>query len=137
MKRSRKAVEYQNNMSFQSCLLVVAFATIASCHGQTCKYRLAELSKVATMNSLSFISQVNRAPDISLITARRYTTVAAKLQECTPLTQDVVDHFRCTAIWMGSGRSSRGEWMALLTSTATGPAMSMALVTLMVNTGWA
>ena len=63
--------------------------------------------------------------------------MAAPPLECTPLTQVVVGHSRCSVIWMDSGRSSRGEWMALSTSTATGPAMSMALVTLTVNTGWA
>ena len=63
--------------------------------------------------------------------------VAAPPLECTPLTQVVVDHSRCSVIWTDSGRSSRGEWMALWTSIATGPAMSMALVTLTVNTGWA
>ena len=40
-------------------------------------------------------------------------------------------------IWKDSGRSSRGERMALSTSIANGPAMSMASVTLTVSTGWA
>ena len=60
--------------------------------------------------------------------------MVAPPRECTPLTQVVVDPSRCTAIWTVSGRSSRGEWMALLTSSATGPAMLMASVTLTVNT---
>ena len=85
---------------------------------------------------ICLISQVDSAPNISLVTVRRYTTVAVPPQECTPLTQVVVDPSRCTAIWTVSGRSSRGEWMVLSTSSATGPAMLMASVTLMVNTGW-
>ena len=84
-----------------------------------------------TKGCLSFHSALN----VSLVTARRCKTVAAPPRECTPLTQVVVDHSRCTAIWMVSGRSSGGEWMALSTSTATGPAMLMALMTWMVNTG--
>ena len=39
--------------------------------------------------------------------------VAASPLECTPLTQVVVSHSRCSVIWMDSGRSSREEWMAL------------------------
>ena len=62
--------------------------------------------------------------------------MATPPQECTPLTQVVVDPSRCTAIWTVNGRSSRGEWMALSTSTTTGPAMLMASMTLMANTGW-
>ena len=82
------------------------------------------------------MSQMNWTLNVSLVTARRYTMRTSTPWEFTSLTPVVVNHSTCTAIWTVSGRSSRGDWMALLTSTATGPAMLMALVTLTVNTGW-
>ena len=107
-------VDNQINMFLPSpLLLVVAFATMASCHGETCKFRCTHQYHRIKLRPLHImiclISQLNSAPDIFLVTARRYTTVAAPPQECTPLTQVVVDPSRCTVIWTVSGRSSRGE----------------------------
>ena len=81
--------------------------------------------------------QVNSAPIISLAAAKRCTVVAAPPLECTPLTQVEVINFKSFVYGTDSGRSSRGERMVLLTLQLHGPAMSMASVTLTVNTGWA
>ena len=144
------SIDSKGRMLFVNCLfLVTALATAATCYGETCKFTYIEsdviVSHLVTASDIIaailytyytvLVFQVNSAPIISLATARMCTVVAAPPLECIPLTQVVVGHSRCSVIWTDSRRSSRGEWTALLTSTATGPAMSMALVTLLANTG--
>ena len=58
-------------------------------------------------------------------------------QVSTPLIPAVVDRFRCTATWMDSTQSSRGEWMDRSTSTETGTATLKASETQKESTGWA
>ena len=58
-------------------------------------------------------------------------------QASTPLIPAVVDRFKCTATWMDSTPSSRGEWMDRSTSTETGIVMLKASETQKESTGWA
>lgn len=91
-------------------LLVVDLATIPYSHGHVCKSgqmyspplqkgRYVAAIYVHTVSEIPFISQVNWAPNISLVTARRYMTVAALSLEYTPLIRVVADHSRCSVIW--------------------------------------
>ena len=70
-------------------------------------------------------------------TANRSIVEAVKSQECTPLTPDVANPFKCIVICtlMNNTLSSRGEEMDLRISTEIGENMLKALETLRVNSG--
>ena len=86
---------------------------------------------------IGLISQVNSAPKVSLA----HNCKEVYNGGCTTSGVYTIDPgcgkpFQVCCDMDGQWEVIQGEWMALLTSTANGPAMLMASVILRVNSGW-